>query len=152
MGKPVLLSQANVTELEAEAVARAVTSGWVAPLGPEVDGFEADICLFTGAQHAVALSSGTAALHLALDGGRVFFPRLLEVCQHSTRMGVVGQSEASPLFKMVRPQRMGAGFSPRPVSVVVQAVRRWNHLFRILLFRSYSFSFLLFCSASFFFL
>ena len=64
----ILLSQANVTELEVDAVSRALTSGWVAPLGPEVDGFEDDICAFTGASTAVALSSGTAALHLGLLG------------------------------------------------------------------------------------
>jgi dTDP-4-amino-4,6-dideoxygalactose transaminase len=57
-----------VTELEVQALTRAVTSGWVAPLGPEVDGFEAEIRAFTGAAHALALSSGTAALHLALLG------------------------------------------------------------------------------------
>lgn len=66
--RAILLSQAHVTEREVEAVSRAVTSGWVAPLGPEVDGFEEDIRSFTGAGAAVALSSGTAALHLGLLG------------------------------------------------------------------------------------
>jgi pyridoxal phosphate-dependent aminotransferase EpsN len=41
-------------------------SNWIAPLGPQVDAFERDFCQVTGAPHAVALSSGTAALHLAL--------------------------------------------------------------------------------------
>lgn len=68
VGRPVLLSQAHVTDAEVAAIARAVTSGWVAPLGPEVDGFEADICAFTEVGHALALSSGTAALHLGLLG------------------------------------------------------------------------------------
>lgn len=45
---------------------RAVKSGWVAPLGPEVDAFEAEIASYVAASHAVALSSGTAALHLGL--------------------------------------------------------------------------------------
>ena len=44
----------------------ALRSGWIAPLGPEVDGFERDMCDFVGRRHAAALSSGTAALHLAL--------------------------------------------------------------------------------------
>lgn len=66
--RAVLLSQAHVTAAEVEALTRAVTSGWVTPLGPEVDGFEADICEFTHAHHALALSSGTAALHLGLLG------------------------------------------------------------------------------------
>lgn len=67
-GRAIYLSQANVTDLEAEALTRAVTSGWVAPLGPEVDGFEADILEYTGTGHAVALTSGTAAIHLGLMG------------------------------------------------------------------------------------
>ena len=44
----IFLSQAQVTDLEEEALRRAIASGWVAPLGPEVDGFEDDICAFTG--------------------------------------------------------------------------------------------------------
>jgi dTDP-4-amino-4,6-dideoxygalactose transaminase len=47
-------------------VARAIESGWVAPLGPEVDAFEQEIAAFCGRRHAVALSSGTAGLHLSL--------------------------------------------------------------------------------------
>ncbi len=41
-------------------------SGWIAPLGPEVDAFEAELAGYCGRRHAVALSSGTAALHLGL--------------------------------------------------------------------------------------
>lgn len=51
---------------EEEAALRALRGGWVAPLGPEVDAFEREIAAYTGRQHAVALSSGTAALHLGL--------------------------------------------------------------------------------------
>lgn len=62
----ILLSQASVGPEEEEALIRAIRSGWVAPLGPEVDGFEREICERVGIQHGLALSSGTAALHLAL--------------------------------------------------------------------------------------
>jgi dTDP-4-amino-4,6-dideoxygalactose transaminase len=48
------------------AVAAAVRSGWVAPLGPEVESFERELAAVTGRRHAVALSSGTSALHLGL--------------------------------------------------------------------------------------
>ncbi len=44
----------------------AFESNWIAPVGPHVDAFEKEFCTTTGASHAVALSSGTAALHLAL--------------------------------------------------------------------------------------
>ena len=60
------LSQPDVTELEVERVTAALRSGWVAPLGPEVDGFESDIRDFCEIESAVALSSGTSALHLGL--------------------------------------------------------------------------------------
>lgn len=62
----ILMSKAVVGTEEEEALLRAIRSGWVTPLGPEVDAFEAEVCERTGVQHALALSSGTAALHLAL--------------------------------------------------------------------------------------
>lgn len=62
----ILMSKATVGREEEEALIRAIRSGWVTPLGPEVDAFEAEICARTGRRHALALSSGTAALHLAL--------------------------------------------------------------------------------------
>ncbi len=64
----VPLSAPDIGEAENAAVARALRSGWVAPLGPEVDAFEAQIAARTGRAHGVALSSGTAALHLGLLG------------------------------------------------------------------------------------
>jgi pyridoxal phosphate-dependent aminotransferase EpsN len=51
---------------EAELVAEAIASNWIAPLGPHVDAFEAELAAVAGVAHAAALSSGTAALHLAL--------------------------------------------------------------------------------------
>jgi len=47
-------------------VKEAFDSNWVAPLGPNVDGFERELCAATGAKHVAALSSGTAAIHLSL--------------------------------------------------------------------------------------
>ena len=51
---------------ETKFVSEAFASNWIAPLGPNVEGFEQDLASYTGAKHAAALSSGTAALHLAL--------------------------------------------------------------------------------------
>lgn len=62
----IYLSSPDVGSLEEEALVRALRSGWVAPLGPEVDAFEAELAARVGATHGVALSSGTAALHLGL--------------------------------------------------------------------------------------
>ncbi len=44
----------------------ALDSNWIAPLGPHVDAFEAEVCASIGRSAGLALSSGTAALHLAL--------------------------------------------------------------------------------------
>lgn len=66
MNDRILLSPPDTGPAEEEAVLRALRGGWVAPLGPEVDAFEEEIAAYTGRTHAVALSSGTAALHLGL--------------------------------------------------------------------------------------
>jgi dTDP-4-amino-4,6-dideoxygalactose transaminase len=62
----ILLSPPDVGELEQEYVMRAMRSGWVAPAGPDLDAFEAEVAARVGVAHAVGLASGTAALHLAL--------------------------------------------------------------------------------------
>ena len=62
----IYLSPPDMSERDREAVNRAIDSGWIAPLGPEVDAFEAGLARQTERSHAVALVSGTAALHLAL--------------------------------------------------------------------------------------
>src|SRR5262249_37412500 len=51
---------------ELRLVQEAFASNWIAPLGPHVDAFETEFARATGAAAAAALSSGTAALHLAL--------------------------------------------------------------------------------------
>ena len=60
------MSSPDVGELEEEAVLAAMRSGWIAPLGPDVDAFESELALRVGVAHGVALSSGTSALHLGL--------------------------------------------------------------------------------------
>ena len=62
----IYLSPPDVGPADTERLLAALDSGWVAPLGPEVDGFERELAAVTGRSHGVALSSGTAALHLAL--------------------------------------------------------------------------------------
>ncbi len=63
---PILLSPPHVTEQDREALLRAFDSNWIAPLGPEVDGFEKELADAAGTTQAAALNSGTAGLHLAL--------------------------------------------------------------------------------------
>src|SRR5580765_2579738 len=62
----VYLSPPHLSGRELDYLRDAIDSNWVAPLGPHVDAFEAETSKLTGVPHALALSSGTAALHLAL--------------------------------------------------------------------------------------
>jgi dTDP-4-amino-4,6-dideoxygalactose transaminase len=64
--KPILLSSPHMGEHELEYVKEAFTTNWIAPLGPNVDAFEAELASKVGIAHAAAVSSGTAAIHLAL--------------------------------------------------------------------------------------
>lgn len=66
MSRRILLSSPDVDDSDRQALIRAFDSGWIAPLGPEVDAFEAELAAYCGRGHAVALASGTAALHLGL--------------------------------------------------------------------------------------
>ena len=60
------LSPPHVGPEERALLLDAFDSNWIAPLGPHVDAFEREMCARLGIGHAAALSSGTAALHLAL--------------------------------------------------------------------------------------
>ena len=62
----IYLSSPHMGGDELAFVQQAFDTNWIAPLGPNVDGFEQDLCNYVGVNHAAALSSGTAALHLAL--------------------------------------------------------------------------------------
>ena len=59
------ISKPHIGAAEREAVLRPLASGWLMQ-GPEVAAFENEFCAYTGAEHAVAVANGTAALHLAL--------------------------------------------------------------------------------------
>lgn len=64
--KKIYLSPPHLDGNERELLLDAFDSNWIAPLGPHVDNFENEFCDYTGAKHSLALSSGTAGLHLAL--------------------------------------------------------------------------------------
>ena len=74
----ILLSTPHMGEAEIEYIEQAFTTNWIAPLGPNVDAFESELAEMVGIAHAAAVSSGTAAIHLALrlldvkHGDRVF--------------------------------------------------------------------------------
>jgi perosamine synthetase len=76
------VSRPSLTALESEYVSRAVQSGWVSSIGEFIGAFEIGFARFVGAKHAISVSNGTAALHLALaaigvgQGDEVIVPDL----------------------------------------------------------------------------
>ncbi len=67
MRERIYLCLAHMSGREQEFIKEAFDTNWVVPLGPNVNGFEADLKEFVGGGHeVVALSAGTAAVHLAL--------------------------------------------------------------------------------------
>ena len=96
----LFLSPPHLSGREIDEVTRAFASNYIAPIGPALAAFEADFKAYAGFPHAVALTSGTAAMHLALrhlgvgPGDEVWAASL-------TFIGSVGpavQERATPVF------------------------------------------------------
>ncbi len=66
MRKRIYLSPPHLGGEEIKYIHEAFASNWVAPLGPNVEAFEQEVSAYVGTKGAVALSSGTAGIHLAL--------------------------------------------------------------------------------------
>lgn len=62
----IYLSPPHMSGREEEYIREAFASNWIAPLGPHVQAFEKEVAAYCGARGALAVSSGTAAIHLAL--------------------------------------------------------------------------------------
>jgi len=96
----IYLSPPHLSGLEKKFLHEALDSNWIAPLGPQVDSFEQEIAQYLGVKSAVALSSGTAALHLALrisgvkSGDMVLCPSLT----FSSSANVILYENAIPVF------------------------------------------------------
>ena len=88
---------------EMSFVQEAFESNYIAPLGPQVDAFEREFAEYVGIKHCVALSSGTAAMHLAL--------RILGVgqapveCARPTRLSESDGGQASLSFGIAQGRR-----------------------------------------------
>jgi pyridoxal phosphate-dependent aminotransferase EpsN len=63
----IYLSSPHMSGNEQKYINEAFETNWIAPLGPNVDAFEKEIATYTGVSEAAAVSSGTAAIHLALS-------------------------------------------------------------------------------------
>ncbi|APH00803.1 pyridoxal-5'-phosphate-dependent protein [Janibacter indicus] len=120
MSERILMSQASVSAVEEDFVLDALRSGWVAPLGPHVDAFEGEIAERVGVRHALALSSGTAALHLALIhlGARPGTKVVLSTMTFAATANAVVYTGADPVFVDSR-----SGDGNVDAELMVEAVR-----------------------------
>ncbi len=64
--KRIYLSSPHLSGGEMIYVKEAFEQNWIAPLGPNIDAFEESLASYCGVKHAAVLSSGTAAIHMAL--------------------------------------------------------------------------------------
>lgn len=98
--KRIYLSSPTMHGEEQKFIKEAFDTNWVAPLGPNVNGFEKELAEYVGISHAAALSSGTAAIHLALrilgigQGDVVFAPSLT----FSATCNPIVYEKATPVF------------------------------------------------------
>lgn len=98
--KRIYLSSPTMHGREQEFVQEAFDTNWVAPLGPNVNGFEKELAEYVGIAHGAALSAGTAAIHLALklagvkEGDVVFVPSLT----FSATCNPIVYEKATPVF------------------------------------------------------
>lgn len=128
--KRIYLSSPTMHGEEQEFIKEAFDTNWVAPLGPNVNNFEKELAVYTGAGHAAALSAGTAAIHLALrilgigEGDIVFAPSLT----FSATCNPIVYEKATPVFIdsetdtwNMDPQALQRAFEkyPTPKAVIV---------------------------------
>ncbi|WP_326907812.1 DegT/DnrJ/EryC1/StrS family aminotransferase [Sedimentibacter sp. MB31-C6] len=102
MPKKIYLSSPHMSDegYEMQYIQQAFDTNWIAPLGANVDGFENELSQKIGSKHAAALSSGTAAIHMALKaigvekGDIVFCPTLT----FSATANPIIYQDATPVF------------------------------------------------------
>ncbi len=98
--KKIPLATPTMHGEEQQYVREAFETNWIAPLGPNVNAFEKDVAAYAGASAAAALSSGTAALHLAVilagvkENDVVFIPSLT----FAASVNPVRYEKAVPVF------------------------------------------------------
>jgi dTDP-4-amino-4,6-dideoxygalactose transaminase len=104
--EPILLSTPHMGDAERGYVEQAFRTNWIAPLGPNVDAFEREFADLVGIRSATAVSSGTAAIHLALrvlgvgPADRVFCSTLT----FAASANPIAYQDAEPVFIDSDPQ------------------------------------------------
>ncbi|MGI5179406.1 DegT/DnrJ/EryC1/StrS family aminotransferase [Dactylosporangium sp. CA-152071] len=128
MNSRIFLSAPDISGTEERYLVNALRSGWVAPVGPDLDAFEAEVARRCGTAHAVGVSSGTAALHLALlamgvgPGDTVIVPTLT----FAATANAVVYTGAEPVFVDSEPDtgNIDAALAERAVADLRREGRR----------------------------
>jgi perosamine synthetase len=114
----------DIGEVEKQYVNECLDSTFVSSVGPFVTRFEDEIAAFTGAGHAIAVSNGTSALHVALviagvrPGDEVIVPSLSFIATANA----VSHASAVPVF--IDSDAVTMGMSPAALEAVLSAARR----------------------------
>jgi perosamine synthetase len=125
-GVNIPVAQPNITETDVQLVAEAVRSGWVSN-GPMVERFENEFCSAVGANYAVAVNSGTAALHVALaaldigPGDEVIVPSLTFISTANVVLYLGAKPvlvECDPETFNVTPEIISAAITPNTKAVI----------------------------------
>lgn len=129
----IYLSPPHMSEKDFRLLTDAFRSNWIAPLGPHVDGFEEEFAEKLGIGNAVALSSGTAALHLALlvahvEPGDVVLTSSLTFAATANAIRYVG---AEPVF--IDSERTSWNMDPQLVEDELKAAASRGQLPRAVL-------------------
>jgi dTDP-4-amino-4,6-dideoxygalactose transaminase len=128
LDQQILLSTPHMGDAEREFIEEAFRTNWIAPLGPNVDSFERELAESVGVRHAAAVSSGTAAIHLALvllgigRGDRVFCSTLTFA---ASAFPILYQG-AEPVF--IDSERASWNMSPRALERALEESRREDKL------------------------
>ncbi len=115
---PIPVAKPILTEREVEAVRRVIQSGWLTQ-GPEVAAFEREFAEYVGAPHACAVSSCTAALHLALLAVGVGAGDEVVTVSHSfiATANAIHHCGATPVFVDIEPSTRN--MDPRLVEAAI---------------------------------
>jgi perosamine synthetase len=121
------VAQPDVGHLEQQYVSDAITSTWVGPTGEYVDRFRREFAELAGVRHAIPVSNGTVALHVALvalgvgPGDEVIVPSLTYI----SSVNAVTYCGATPVFADVEPDSWGldaesveAAITPRTKAII----------------------------------
>lgn len=124
----IFLSPPHMTGNEQKYINQAFETNWIAPLGPNVDAFEQELADYVGVKGAAAVSSGTAAIHLALrllgvkKGDRVFCSSLTFIASANP----IVYEGAEPVFIDSEPDTWN--MSPEALERALHDARKENQL------------------------